>query len=115
MCGLKSCWPLAAPQRGPRTTEPRARTYSPAADIRREGSAAVEGGGSCAVLIGHAQVVGGPVALWVVHDRRRVVRRQRAPVVVLEAGARLGPRVLVAEAQGVAQLVAHDVARRPGA
>ena len=49
------------------------------------------------------------------HDRRGVVGRERTPVVVLEAGAGLGPGVLVPEAQGVAELVGQDVGRRPGA
>src|SRR6185436_991341 len=47
----------------------------------------------------------GAVALRVVHDRLGVVRGQDAPVIVLEARARLGTGVLVAEAQRVAELV----------
>ena len=42
------------------------------------------------------------------HDRERVIARQRPPVGILEARSRLGPRVLVACAERVAKFVTQD-------
>src|SRR5690606_16911734 len=60
---------------------------------------AVQRRGALAVALRHAEVVRRAAALRVVHGRGGVVGGERAPVVVLEALAGLGPGVLVAEAE----------------
>src|SRR5688572_7926827 len=78
-----------------RRARPMRAGPSPRCGLRRP-SGAVDGADAGPVGAGHRQVARRAVALRVVHDRRRVVRRQRTPVVVLEAGADLGAGVLVA-------------------
>ncbi len=48
------------------------------------------------------------------HDGARIICRQRLPVVVFEARPGFGPRLLVAEAERVAELVPQDASQGEG-
>ena len=86
------------------------------ADARVDGEVwggAIDAGNAAFVRGSQTQrPVAAPVALRIVHDREGVIVRDAPPVVILEAGAGLGPRVLVPGADDVAELVAQDAAQR---
>src|SRR5690606_22642834 len=84
---------------------------------RETGRRAVQAGDAALVGVGQPQApVAHAVALRVVHHREGVVVGDSAPVVVLEAYARLGAGVLVADGDRVAEVVAQyaDLAQGGG-